>query len=1049
MRTKLVTGLSFLLFFIFGLNFQSNAQTFKFQHYGVKESICYPFVYSVTQDKNGFIWASTGQGLCRFDGFRFQATSNDSMPETYAGANFNDKNKNLWFGFSGGTIAVYKNQNFKIFPPEKDKTSSINSICSDASGNILAASQSNGIVKFNVDLTKNIIDKPFQGKLIYTIQITDDSKLLVGTDDGVSIYSYSTDPQKIKETGKIDSLPLTKVNKLIHSKIYNGYWVCTEDAGFYLVTNSPEFKVKNIGKIVGLEFDNIQDIYEDRSGNTWVSTLGKGVFKIKFDKDFNVINSVSYSTADGLSSNDIKGAYEDYEGNFWISTYGNGIDFLPNETFVYFDYSAYFKNKNVQSVTAGKDGYWVGGNNGVVNVTYGLNQKIDFYGVSRGLPADNVTSLYISSNGTIFAGTDESGIFQLKSGSKSFSQFFRADNSLGNSINQITGKGSNIYVSTKDGVYFFDLKTGKSGHQTTYEGLPHNNIQSMCIDSAGNAWVATQSNMIFALNNDRRYNIKGFQELEFTNIVQVKQGEFWVGTNGSGIFNFQHDTTYYFTTKEGLKSDYCYAMIADKSRNIWVGHRLGLSRINNQTHQIKVYGSDYIPGDVNLNAVSETNEGDLLFGTTEGLILYQAPKNKLDSIPPQLNITSLVIDDKEYDPSQRIVLPYGKHRMIIEFVGLNYKNPEQVTYQYKLEGFDLEWSSVGNIRIARYQRLTDGEYTFMVKACNSDGACSTAPLIFELKIRKPFWKTWWFISLAIVIFISSVYIIIKFRERKQKAFQIYLEKLLDERTKEVREQKEEIELKNRDITDSINYAQRIQASILPSLRKLQHIFTGSFVYYQPRDIVSGDFYWFDVIPNTNKFLVVCADSTGHGVPGAFMSLIGTTLLKDIFNRPDVQKPSDILRILDNELKSTLNQNIDGERPNDGMDIIVCEIDIKNYKACFSSAMRPFIVYQNGEQLYFKGSRSSIGGQVKEEKLFEDVEVQLTKGDLIYMFSDGYPDQFGGPLGKKFKMVRLRNLLKDIYQKPMEEQYNYVKSNFDLWRGELEQVDDVLFMGIKI
>jgi len=112
-------------------------------------------------------------------------------------------------------------------------------------------------------------------------------------------------------------------------------------------------------------------------------------------------------------------------------------------------------------------------------------------------------------------------------------------------------------------------------------------------------------------------------------------------------------------------------------------------------------------------------------------------------------------------------------------------------------------------------------------------------------------------------------------------------------------------------------------------------------------------------------------------------------------------------------------------------------------------MRPFIVYQNGEQLCFKGDRNSIGGRALEEKVFEDIELQLSKGDLIYMFSDGYPDQFGGPLAKKFKMVRLRNLLKDIYQKPMEEQYTYVKSNFELWKGDLPQVDDVLFMGIKI
>jgi serine phosphatase RsbU (regulator of sigma subunit) len=418
-------------------------------------------------------------------------------------------------------------------------------------------------------------------------------------------------------------------------------------------------------------------------------------------------------------------------------------------------------------------------------------------------------------------------------------------------------------------------------------------------------------------------------------------------------------------------------------------------------------------------------------------------------LPPIVNITKIEISDKEYDFTEAIVLPYSIYKMRIDFIGLNYSNPEQVTYKYKLEGFDIDWSDPSSQRFAIYSRLSDGDYKFMVQACNSDGQWTEQPLILQIRIKKPFWKTWWFISIIVIIFVTSVYAIIVIRERKQKEFQIYLEKMLDDRTKEVREQKEEIETKNRDITDSINYAQRIQASILPSVRKLQQHFTGSFVYYAPRDIVSGDFYWFDQLPGTNKFIIVCADSTGHGVPGAFMSMIGTTLIKDICNRPDVKSPADILNILDNEIKATLNQNLEGERPNDGMDIIVVELDVNTNMMRCSSAMRPFIVYQNGEQIYYKGSRNSIGGQVREEKIFETIELQLTKGDLIYMFSDGYPDQFGGPHGKKFKMVRLRNLLKDIYEKPMEEQYNYVKSNFELWRGELPQVDDVLFMGIRI
>jgi serine phosphatase RsbU (regulator of sigma subunit) len=262
-------------------------------------------------------------------------------------------------------------------------------------------------------------------------------------------------------------------------------------------------------------------------------------------------------------------------------------------------------------------------------------------------------------------------------------------------------------------------------------------------------------------------------------------------------------------------------------------------------------------------------------------------------------------------------------------------------------------------------------------------------------------------------------------------------------------QKEEIEIKNKDITDSINYAQRIQASILPPISKLQETFSGSFVFYQPRDIVSGDFYWYDQMDD-HKFVIVCADSTGHGVPGAFMSMIGTTLIKDITARKEVDSPASLLEILDQEVMSALNQNIEAERSNDGMDIIVSEVNMKTKLLRVSSAMRPMIIYRSGEQTYVRGSRSSVGGQYeKEDKVFETFEYQLMKGDKIYMFSDGYPDQFGGPLGKKFKMVRIKNMLRDIHEKPMEEQYNYIKNNFEIWKEDNDQVDDVLFMGIEI
>jgi ligand-binding sensor domain-containing protein/serine phosphatase RsbU (regulator of sigma subunit) len=1046
MRTSMVL----LLFFVIQ---NTNAQQYKVQKLGVKEGICHPFVYSINQDKNGFIWACTGTGLCRFDGFKFSHTINttDSLPESVANVSFKDKNSNLWFGHSDGSIVVYNGRKIDILKPDTTQPGSITCIISDSKGNTLVATQSSGIILIDQNLKKSNLKNPFQGKLIYSLCFASDNELLVGTGNGIDIYSYN-EAGKIKFLSTIAGLPQTKINFITRHENSNFFWVGTEDGGFFKITSSGKNKytVENVTPVFHLENANVQSISEDKTGNLWVSTLGKGLYKYSLSPTGDPKDFVNYNKLNGLGQDDIKNSFQDREGNIWIGTFGGGLANLLNESFVSFDFKKELKDNNVLAVCYDKDGYWLAGNGTLIKKKNDKTSEV--YTKAFGLPLDNITSLLIDKFGNLWIGTNKNGVYQLMHGAKRITRFFKADNSLGNSVNTIAGKDNDVYVGTKNGIYQFNLKTKVQNHFSTSDRLPHNDIHHIFFDSKNNVWVATRSNTVFALNNDTlRHTIETDAELEFNAITQDGQGNLWIATNGNGVFRIKGKSLLNFSTRQGLKADYCYSITADKYGNVWVGHRLGLSRINSKTNKIKTYGSEYISGDINPNAVAQNADGNMLFGTTDGLILYESSKDQKSLSAPMVNITSVIINDKIYDASQKIVLPYSNYRVRIEYIGLNYSNAEQVTYQYKLDGFDIENSAAETTanREARYPRLSDGNYTFQVKACSGDGVCSETPVTIEIQINKPFWKTWWFLSFSVIALVLAVYLIIIIREKKQKTFQAYLERLLDERTKEVREQKEEIELKNRDITDSINYAQRIQASILPSLRKLQHVFTGSFVYYQPRDIVSGDFYWFEIIPNTSKLLVVCADSTGHGVPGAFMSIIGTTLLKDIYSHPDVHNPSDVLMNLDNALKNTLNQNQDGERPNDGMDIIVCEIDVKSYHVKFASAMRPFIVYQNGEQLYFKGSASSIGGYSKDVKNFECVELQLTKGDLIYMFSDGYPDQFGGPLEKKFKMVRLRNLLKDINQKPMEEQYNYIKSNFELWKGDRPQVDDVLFMGIKI
>jgi serine phosphatase RsbU (regulator of sigma subunit) len=344
--------------------------------------------------------------------------------------------------------------------------------------------------------------------------------------------------------------------------------------------------------------------------------------------------------------------------------------------------------------------------------------------------------------------------------------------------------------------------------------------------------------------------------------------------------------------------------------------------------------------------------------------------------------------------------------------------------------------------------LSDGNYKFRLESVNGEGLSQGVPVSFSIFIKKPFYRTWWAILLELFIITSVIVLIIRERDKSQKKIQEYLEKELAARTSVVMKQKGEIELQNIEITDSINYAKRIQTSILPDISKLKDTFKDAFILFHPRDIVSGDFYWFDKLDD-DKFILVCADSTGHGVPGAFMSMIGSTLLQDIVTRKRISKPSEILSLLDKQIFSTLNQNVELGVSNDGMDMVVCEFSISTRHVRFASAMRPVILVLDGEPFYIKGNRSSVGGESVIEKFFDDQEYYLKEGDTIYLFSDGLPDQFGGPDGKKLKIARLKRMIEQIANLPMEEQKKVMTKFYFDWKGPYDQVDDVLLMGVKV
>jgi serine phosphatase RsbU (regulator of sigma subunit) len=276
---------------------------------------------------------------------------------------------------------------------------------------------------------------------------------------------------------------------------------------------------------------------------------------------------------------------------------------------------------------------------------------------------------------------------------------------------------------------------------------------------------------------------------------------------------------------------------------------------------------------------------------------------------------------------------------------------------------------------------------------------------------------------------------------------IELEKKVKERTLEIQKQSQIIFEKNKDITDSINYAKRIQDAMLSKSEARFLNDDNFFIFYRPRDIVSGDFYWYAQFNDT--LIIAAADCTGHGVPGALMSMIGSTLLNSIVNDMKILQPSHILKLLDESIQIALKQNVDLVSNKDGMDIAICNIDTANYKLTFAGAQRPlYHVNKNGIDTY-KGNTHSIGGYFKDTtKQFNEIVLDYEPGDHFYLTSDGYADQFGGDKNKKFMTKNFKLLLNEIQHESMSVQAEKIEIALKNWKGKNQQVDDILIVGIQ-
>ncbi|MEA2041716.1 MAG: SpoIIE family protein phosphatase, partial [Bacteroidota bacterium] len=459
-----------------------------------------------------------------------------------------------------------------------------------------------------------------------------------------------------------------------------------------------------------------------------------------------------------------------------------------------------------------------------------------------------------------------------------------------------------------------------------------------------------------------------------------------------------------------------------------------------------------------------------------------------DSVNFQVYITS-VTDKKDslYIP-EHPRFSFDRNAVRIKLSAPCYLSNQGTQYRYKIQGLDNyeDWSPWSENPIIELSFIPSGNYKLVVNAKNILGDISDEKTM-KLSVEIPFTETEMFyfivslsgLALFLLIFFAGRYRL-KLKNKKLEAIITERTKEITEKNTELQTQKEEIETQrdtlagqkdeiesqrdslseknveiekqNKHITDSISYAKNIQQAILPTQLQIKNLLPDNFIYYRPKDIVSGDFYWFAERKDSVYF--AAADCTGHGVPGAFMSMLGVSLLNNIVNssRKKELMPSDILSQLTEQIIESLHQTGDPDEAKDGMDISLCKIDRKTNKAVFAGAFNPLYLVWNDEIRVIEPNRRPVGIYEFQDKVkpFKDEAFDVRKGDMLYSFSDGYVDQFGGKRGRKFNIGNFKKLLLKIHKLPLEEQQKKIHETMHLWmKDEPSQIDDMLIVGVRI
>ena len=877
-------------------------------------------------------------------------------------------------------------------------------------------------------------------------------------------------------------------------KIENNKPVICKGGGFYSKSDIYGIIPYSENKLLITTSNNTAFIYDTESGIS-VNIESENVNELEsYLKNAQLyVNGVKKINT-GYIINTLYGGVFHVNNKFDIIGHYNKNNGMQDETVI----SSYFEN------TGFIEPVWFGLYNGIARIE--LNTPIRKISDNMGL-SNEVNDIIRFDNELYFASI--SGVYKLqynqsiqdyrfniidKTNQQQCWSFFKTDkNLIATSFglydikkNKLVSKADNhtyklinyhnsVFAGKVEGLLEYDYD-GKTFRYKNKIKAINTEISDLNTDSYGNLWVKSQKKDMIRLTikqNDTIVKYMGEKDglPKTENFKFFKySGKLYFSTDNK-LLVYNNEKKQLVEEKE-LKNNFHNALINIKDFAVDNTGTFYISKhVNNFDEIIKAVkqgdGNFYIDSttfkrlpQLKTKFIFPDKNGLVWISTSEGLFVYDSksevyPKSSYKTLIRKVVNNDSVIYGGSYFVNGKVYLKqpetykpsfeYENNSVTFYFASAFYTEEKETEYYTYLEGFDKNWSKATKNTFKEYTNLGEGDYTFKVKAKNIYGTESEIAE-YTFTVNAPWYRTAGAYFGYILLFIVFVWLIVKFNTRRLQKDKERLEGIVKERTAEVVKQKEEIEEKNQHITSSIEYASRIQRALLPPEELIQKHLPNHFILYKPRDIVSGDFYWLKQIEDSIVFAT--ADCTGHGVPGAFMSMLGISFLNEIVNKKHINKPSDILNELREKVKLSLRQTGKDNESKDGMDIAVCVIDNKNMTLEYAGAYNPLYLIRNGELHEIKATRNPIGIYLRE-KPFENHKVQLEKEDVIYTFSDGYVDQFGGVENTKFKASNFKKLLLEIWNKPLKEQEEILDKTIIEWQGESEQTDDIVILGVKI